>query len=79
MINYDELRAGFETAYVDGSVASSLAYRPQFISNNHREGKKENASADWRYDRLFFSNEFDNALGLHAYRGVERRGDGLGF
>lgn len=35
-----ELRNGFETAYIDGSVASSLAYRPQFVSNNHKEGKK---------------------------------------
>lgn len=36
----DEIRQGFETAYIDGSVASSLAYRPQFVSNNYKEGKK---------------------------------------
>lgn len=35
-----ELRMGFETAYINGSIASSLAYRPQFVSNDHREGKK---------------------------------------
>lgn len=27
MENFNELRFGFETAYIDGSVASSLAYR----------------------------------------------------
>ena len=40
MKNYNELRAGFETAYIDGSVASSLAYRPQFVSNNYKEERK---------------------------------------
>lgn len=35
-----EIKLGFETAYIDGSVVSSNAYRPQFVSNNHREGKK---------------------------------------
>lgn len=38
MIN--EMRQGFETAYIDGSVVSNAAYRPQFVSNNHKEGKK---------------------------------------
>lgn len=35
-----ELYVGFQTAYIDGSVASNIVYRPQFISNNHKEGKK---------------------------------------
>ena len=39
---------GFETAYIDGSVASSLAYRPQFVSNNYKEGKK--LLARWNSD-----------------------------
>ena len=40
MSKIDEVRLGFETAYIDGSVASSSAYRPQFVSNNYKEGKK---------------------------------------
>lgn len=40
MSKIDELRLGFETAYIDGSVVSSNIYRPQFVSNNHKEGKK---------------------------------------
>ena len=36
----EEIRNGFETAYIDGTVVSSSAYRPQFISNNYKEGKK---------------------------------------
>lgn len=35
-----ELREGFETAYVNGSLASNLAYKPSFVSNNPGEGKK---------------------------------------
>lgn len=40
MSKIDELRLGFETAYIDGSVVSNNIYRPQFVSNNHKEGKK---------------------------------------
>lgn len=40
MSKIDEVRLGFETAYIDGSVASSSVYRPQFVSNNYKEGKK---------------------------------------
>ena len=36
----DELYSGYKTAYIDGSVASNIAYRPQFVSNNYKEGKK---------------------------------------
>ena len=36
----EELRRGFETAYIDGSVVSNESLRPQFVSNNHKEGKK---------------------------------------
>ena len=34
------LRTALETAYINGATASSLAYRPQVVSNNHKEGKK---------------------------------------
>ena len=35
-----ELRSGYETACIDAAVASNLAYKPQFISNNYKQGKK---------------------------------------
>ena len=35
-----ELRQGFETAYINGSVVSNLEYKPGFVSNNPSEGKK---------------------------------------
>ena len=41
-----ELRQGFETAYIDGSVVSNSVYRPQFVSNNHKVGKKVLSSVE---------------------------------
>ena len=35
-----DIKLGLETAYIDGSVVSNTVYRPQFVSNNHKEGKK---------------------------------------
>lgn len=34
------LKEGFVTAFIDSSVSSNLAYKPQFVSNNYKEGKK---------------------------------------
>ena len=34
----EEIRAGYETAYIDGSLASNSTYKPQFVSNNHKQG-----------------------------------------
>ena len=35
-----ELNKGFATAFIDYSLNSNLAYRPEFISNNYRQGRK---------------------------------------
>lgn len=40
------LRTALETAYINGATASCLAYRPQFVSNNHKEGKKVLSSVE---------------------------------
>lgn len=42
----NELRDSFETAYIDRNHNSNLAYKPQFVSNNVREGKKVLASIE---------------------------------
>ena len=34
------IRDGLETAYVNCNTASELLYKPNFVSNNHNEGKK---------------------------------------
>lgn len=35
-----DMKRGFETAYISGSLASNLEYKPSFVSNNPEEGKK---------------------------------------
>ncbi len=36
----EQLTQGFQTAFIDHSHNSNLAYRPEFISNNYKQGKK---------------------------------------
>lgn len=67
MKNYNELRAGFETAYIDGSVASSLAYRPQFVSNNYKEGKKVLSSIE---DELLKCDQFQISVAFITMNGI---------
>lgn len=35
-----QMMQGCETAFINKTVPSNLAYKPQFVSNNYREGKK---------------------------------------
>ncbi len=35
-----EINKGLQSAYIDSTVNSNLAYRPQFITNDHKRGIK---------------------------------------
>jgi superfamily II DNA or RNA helicase len=61
------LRNGFETAYIDGSVVSGIAYRPQFISNNHNEGKKVLSSIE---DELQSCDHFQISVAFITMSGI---------
>lgn len=39
-VKIQELRQGFETTYIDSTLATNLEYKPSFVSNNPSEGKK---------------------------------------
>ena len=62
-----DLRAGFETAYIDGSVASNRAYKPQFVSNNHKEGKKVLSSIE---DELLACDQFQISVAFITMSGI---------
>ena len=62
-----DIRSGFETAYIDGSVASSLAYRPQFVSNNYKEGKKVLSSIE---DELLKCDQFQISVAFITMSGI---------
>ena len=67
MSKIDEVRLGFETAYIDGSVASSSAYRPQFVSNNYKEGKKVLSSIE---DELLECDQFQISVAFITMGGI---------
>lgn len=62
-----ELREGFETAYIDATVASYLAYKPQFISNNHKQGKKVLSSIE---DELLVCEHFQISVAFITMGGI---------
>ena len=42
----NELKSGLSAAYINGSSAANLAYKPAFVSNNPEEGKKVISSVE---------------------------------
>lgn len=54
-MNKTKLLQGLSTAFINSSISSNLAYRPQFISNNHKEGRKVLSSLE---DELSSCDEF---------------------
>ena len=67
MHKINELCSGFETAYIDGNVASSMAYKPQFLSNNYKEGKKVISSIE---DELLVCDQFQISVAFITMGGI---------
>lgn len=63
----DNLRSGFETAYIDGTAVSNESLRPQFISNNNKEGKKVISSIE---DELLACDEFRISVAFITLGGI---------
>ena len=62
-----ELRSGYETACIDAAVASNLAYKPQFISNNYKQGKKVLSSIE---DELLVCDQFQISVAFITMGGI---------
>lgn len=63
----EQMEKGFETAFINHNVTSNLAYKPQFVINNYKEGKKVLTSIEdelLRCDRFFISVAFITMSGL---------------
>ena len=39
-MNYENIQSGLSTAFLDKNISSNVLYRPQFISNDYKNGKK---------------------------------------
>lgn len=64
---YENLRMGFETAYIDSRISSNLAFKPQFVSNNHQEGKKVISSIE---DELLSCDKFQISVAFITMSGI---------
>ena len=77
----NELQNGLSAAYINGSVATNLAYKPAFVSNNPEEGKKVISSVEdelMRCDQFQISVAFITMGGvtplLQTLKGLEEKG-----
>lgn len=61
-IKVDYLIQGLTTAFIDLTVSSNLAYRPQFVSNNYKEGRKVISSIE---DELLSCEQFAISVIYH--------------
>jgi superfamily II DNA or RNA helicase len=75
------MNQGFETAFIDYRTESNLAYRPHFISNDYKVGKKVLASIEQELlncDEFFISVAFITMGGitplLQTFRELKKRG-----
>ena len=65
--NIEQMTKGFETAFIDQNTTSNLAYKPMFVSNNYKEGRKVLSSIEdelLRCDQFYISVAFIKMSGL---------------
>lgn len=63
----NELKNGLTAAYINGSLAANLAYKPAFVSNNPEEGKKVISSVE---DELLRCDQFQISVAFITMGGV---------
>lgn len=62
-----DIRAGFGTAYIDSNIISSEAFKPSFVSNNYKQGKKVIASIE---DELLSCDRFQISVAFITQSGI---------
>lgn len=62
-----QLQQSLNTAFVDMRVTSNLAYKPQFVSNNYKEGRKVLSSVE---DELLACTEFSISVAFITMSGI---------
>ena len=65
--NITYLEQGLHTAFIDHNATSNLAYKPQFISNNYKEGRKVISSIE---DELLSCDEFCISVAFITMGGI---------
>ena len=62
-----DITQGLTTAFIDHAVSSNLAYRPQFVSNNYKEGRKVISSIE---DELLSCEQFAISVAFITMSGI---------
>ncbi len=62
-----EMNNAFQTAFIDSTNPSNLALKPQFVSNNYREGKKVLSSIE---DELLSCDHFKISVAFITMSGI---------
>lgn len=62
-----QMKQGFRSAFIENSTTANLAYKPQFISNNHKEGRKVLSSIE---DELLSCEEFYISVAFITMSGI---------
>ena len=65
-----QLQEGLTTAYIDGTAAANLAYKPAFVSNNPEEGKKVISVIE---DELMKCDQFQISVAFITMGGITPR------
>ena len=80
-INLKQLKSGLNTAFINYTCDSNLAYRPEFISNDYQNGKKVLSSLEYELlhcDAFSISVAFIKMSGieplLQVFKQLENRG-----
>ena len=63
----EKIKQGQETAFINHTTLSNLAYKPQFISNNYREGRKVLSSIE---DELLSCEQFSISVAFITMSGI---------
>ena len=63
-----QLQQGLKTAFIDQTIASNLAYKPQFVSNNYKEGRKVISSIE---DEFLLCDEFAISVAFITMSGIQ--------
>lgn len=63
----NQLTQGLNTAFIDASITSNLAFKPQFVSNNYKIGRKVLSSIE---DELLVCSEFIISVAFITMGGI---------
>ena len=63
----EKLKQGLSTAFINQNISSNLAYKPQLVSNNYKEGRKVISSIE---DELLSCKEFAISVAFVTMGGI---------